>query len=238
MKEVHVKFLLLVGNENWPGSNLVIHSGGKVLARLPGSETCTLQIPEGQGVTFTYSFLYRTTIQLPKDKDKVFIVVYYSVREYFPAILLDMFRKLVVAKVVSEEEFNVANREDYKKAINPTQDFEQNKAVLAIGFLLSFIYTFLPFNLLKNQENNRDLSFFIGVSGFIAFAMLIGQKKLVNLKAYKARVLVFSALSIFLVFIIPLSPFMKFTLLLATGLLILQVLLMKAKVSKGDVQKQ
>jgi len=30
-------------------------------------------------------------------------VVYYSVREYFPAILLDMFRKLVVVKVVSEE---------------------------------------------------------------------------------------------------------------------------------------
>jgi len=227
MKKVHVKFLLLAGNG--VGARLRIRSGGKILARLNGNETHTLQIPEGKNLTFMYSFPYRTTIKLPKDKDKVFVVVYYSVREYFPAILLDMFRKLVVAKVVSEEEFNRANKEEYKKAINPKPDFEQDIPVLVIGFLLSFIYTFLPFNLLKNQENNRDLSFFIGVMGIIAFAMLIGQKKIIQLKDYKARVLVFSALSIMLDIILPLSAFMKFTLLLATGLLVLRVLMMKAK---------
>lgn len=154
-------------------------------------------------------------------------MVYYSVREYFPAILIDMFRKLLFAQVVSEEEFSLANKEEYKRAINPKQDFEQNKAVLIIGFLLSFIYTFLPFNLLKGQDNNRDLSFFIGVMGIIGFAMLIEQKKLIQLKEYKARVLVFSALSIFLIFIIPLSPFMKYTLWLATATLVLSVLKMK-----------
>ncbi len=224
MKEVNVKFLFLL---DIVGARLRIRSGGKVLARLPDGLTYTLQIPEGQSLTFTYNFHFRTTIQLPKDKDKVFIVVYYSVREYFPAILMDVFRKLLVAQVVSEEEFNLANKEEYKKAINPKQDFEQNKAVLIIGFLLSFIYTFLPFNLLKGQDNNRDLSFFIGVMGIVSFAMLIEQKKLIQLKEYKARVLVFSALSIFLVFIIPLSPFMKFTLLLATATLVLSVLKMK-----------
>ena len=197
---------------------------------MPDGLTYTLQIPEGQkSLTFTYSFPMRTTVQLPKDEDKVFIVVYYSVREYFPAIMLDVFRKLLVAQVVSEEEFNRANKEEYKKAINPSQDFEQNYAVLAIGFLLSLIYTFLPFNLLKGEENNRDLSFFIGVMGVIGFAMLIEQKKLINLKEYKARVLVFSALSIMLDIILPLSAFMKYTLLLATGLLVLRVLRMKAK---------
>ncbi len=239
MGKVHVKFLLLVGNEDGFGARLRVHSGGEILARLPGSSTCILQIAEGQSLTFTYSFPYRTTIQLPKDKDEIFIVVYYSVREYFPAILIDMFRKLVVAQVVSEEEFNRANREDYKKAINPKQDFEQNISVLVIGFLLSLIYILLPFAFFKGNENNRDLSFFIGVTGVIGFAMLIGQKKLINLKAYKARVLVFSALSIMLDIILPLSAFMKFTLVLATGLLILLALMMKAKPSKeADTKKQ
>ncbi len=226
MKEVNVKFLFLL---DIVGARLRIRSGGKVLARLPDGLTYTLQIPEGQSLTFTYNFHFRTTIHLPKDKDKVFIVVYYSVREYFLGMLLDMFRKLVVANVVSEEEFNRANKEEYKRAINPKQDFEQNKAVLIIGFLLSFIYTFLPFNLLKGQENNRDLSFFIGVMGVIGFAMLIEQEKIIQLKEYKARVLVFSALSIMLDIILPLSAFMKFTLLLATGLLVLRALMMKAK---------
>ncbi len=228
MNEVHIKFLFLQGG-CCAGNRLRIRVGGKTIARLSGSETCTLHVPKGQSITFTYNFHYRTTISLPEGKDKVFVIVYYSVREYFPAIVMDAFRKLVVAKVVSEEEFNLANREDYKKAINPKQDFEQNKAVLIIGFLLSFIYTFLPFNLLKGQDNNRDLSFFIGVMGVIGFAMLIEQKKLLHLKEYKARVLVFSAFSIMLDIILPLSAFMKYTLLLATGMLVMTVLRMKAK---------
>ncbi len=235
MKEVNIKFFVLV---NWDANTLLkVRSGGKTIARLPSCQNFTLQIPEGQSLTVTYKFLYRTTIQLPKDENKVFIVVSYYFREYFPAILMDMFKKILVAKVVSEEEFNLANEEEYKKAINPKQDFEQNIAVLVIGFLLSFIYILLPFVFLKGNENNRDLSFFIGVTGVIGFAMLIGQKKLINLKAYKARVLVFSALSIFLVFIIPLSPFMKFTLLLATGLLILIVLKIKAKTTESTDTK-
>ncbi len=237
MKEVNIKFFVLV---NWDVNTLLkVRSGGKTIARLPNCQNFTLQIPEGQSLTVIYKFLYRTTIQLPKDENKVFIVVTYYFREYFPAILMDMFKKILVAKVVSEEEFNRANKEEYKKAINPRQDFEQNIAILVIGFLLSLIYTFLPFSLLKNQANNRDLSFFIGVMGIISFAMLIGQKKLINLKAYKARVLVFSALSIMLDIILPLSAFMKFTLVLATGLLILLALMMKAKPSKeADTKKQ
>ncbi len=235
MKEVHVKFFFL--HDCCAGNRLRVRSGGKTLARLVGDgQTFILQIPEEEGVTFTYNFHYRTTIQLPKDK--VFIVVYYYSRPYFPAVLVDVFRKLVVAQVVSEEEFNSANKEEYKKAINSSQDFEQNKAVLVIGFLLSFIYTFLPFNLLKNQENNRDLSFFIGVMGIIGFAMLIEQKKLINLKEYKARVLIFSAFSIALDIMFPLSAFMKYTLLLATGTLILQVLLMKPKVKEKEVKNE
>jgi len=235
MKKVHVKFLLLAGNGLGPA--LKIRSGNIVLARLPSASSCVLDIPEGQNLTFLYSFPYRTTIQLPEDKDEIFIVVYYSVREYFPAIVLDAFRKLVVVKVVDEEEFNQANREDYKKAINPKPDFEQNKAVLIIGFLLSFIYTLLPFNLLKGQENNRDLSFFIGIMGVIGFAMLIEEKKLIHLKEYKARVLVFSVFSIALDIIFPISAFMKYTLLLATGTLILQVLRMKPKGKVKEGQK-
>ncbi len=231
MKEVNVKFLFLL--DCCVGARLRIRSAGKVLARLPDGLTYTLYIPEElENLTFTYSFPIRTTIQLPKDEDKVFIVVYYSVREYFPAVILDMFRKLLVAKVVTEEEFNRASKEEYKKAINPRQDFEQDVSVLVIGFLLSFVYIFLPFVLLKNQVNNRDLSFFIGVMGIIGFAMLIQQKKMILLKEYKARVLVFSALSIMLDFILPLSAFMRFTLLLATGMLITKVLMMRAKIKK------
>ncbi len=223
--EVNIKFLFLL--DCCEGARLRIRSGGRVLARLPGSQTCTLQIPEGQKLTFTYNFHYRTTIRLPEDKDKIFIVVYYSVREYFLGILMDMFRKLLVVKMVDEEEFDRANKEKYKRLINPKPDFEQNKAVLIIGFLLSALYVFLPFNLLKGQENNRDLSFFIGVMGIVGFAMLIEQKKLIHLKEYKARVLVFSALSVMLDIILPLSAFMKYTLLLATGMLVLLVLKMK-----------
>jgi len=65
--------------------------------------------------------------------------------------------------------------------------------------------------------------------GIIGFAMLIQQHKIIQLKEYKARVLVFSALSIMLDIILPLSAFMQFTLLLTTGLLILRVLMMKTK---------
>jgi len=67
------------------------------------------------------------------------------------------------------------------------------------------------------------------VMGVVGFAMLIGQKKIIQLKEYKARVLVFSALSIMLDIILPLSAFIKYTLLLATGILVLRVWMMKAK---------
>jgi len=231
MKEVHIKFFILVNADI--GMRLKVRSGRKTIARLLNGESCSLQVQEGQRLTFAYNFLYRTTIQIQDNPEEEFIVVSYYFREYFPAILMDLFKKILVAKVVSEEAFNRANKEEYKKAITPRQDFEQDISVLVIGFLLSFIYTFLPFNLLKNQEKNRDLSFFIGVMGIIGFAMLIEQKKLINLKEYKARVLVFSALSIMLDIILPLSAFMKFTLLLVTGLLILRVLIMKVKTTGG-----
>ncbi len=230
---VHIKFLLLVGNGL--GANLKIRSGGETLARLPNNGTCTLQMTGGQKITFLYSFPYRTTIQLPKDDQKdVFIVVYYSLREYFPAILVDTFKKLVVAQFVNKEAFYNATRKAYKEKLSPKQDFEQDIPVLVIGFLLSLIYVFLPFVYFKNNENNQDLSFFIGVMGVIGFAMLIGQKKLIQLKEYKARVMVFSALSIMLDIILPLSAFMKYTLLLATGMLILRVWMMKPKTNKSQ----
>ncbi len=168
MKEVNIKFFVLVNSD--VNTLLKVRSGGKTIARLPSCQNFTLQIHEGQSLTVTYKFLYRTTIHLPKDENKVFIVVSYYFREYFPAILMDMFKKILVAKVVSEEEFNRANKEEYKKAINPKQDFEQDIAVLVIGFLLSFIYILLPFAFLKGNENNRDLSFFIGVTGVIGCA--------------------------------------------------------------------
>ena len=95
--------------------------------------------------------------------------------------------------------------------------------------MIRIIYILLPFAFFKNQENNRDLSFFIGVMGIIGFAMLIQQHKIMQLKDYKARTLLFSALSIMLDIILPLSAFMKYTLLLAIGLLVLRVLMMKAK---------
>ena len=237
MKEVHIKFLFLPGG-CCAGNRLRVRSKGKTLARLSGNETCILKLPAGQKLTFTYNFHYRTTITLPDNGDKTFIVVYYFVREYFPAILLDAFRKLVVVNIVDEEEYNRADKENYKEKLSPKQDFEQDISVLVIGFLLSLIYIFLPFVYFKNNENNQDLSFFIGVMGVIGFAMLIGQKKLIQLKEYKARVLVFSALSIMLDIILPLSAFMKYTLLLATGMLILRAWMMKPKTSKSSFQSK
>lgn len=233
MKEVHIKFMILP--DGIVDLGLKVRSGGKMLAHIYSGQSITLQIPEGQRLTFTYSFIYRTTIKLPEDSNESFIVVCYSFRNYFPAILIDMFRKLVIPRIVSEDEFDRSNREEYKKAINPKQDFEQNIAVLVIGFLLSFIYILLPFTFLKGNENNRDLSFFIGVTGVIGFAMLIGQKKLIQLKEYKARVLVFSALSVMLDVIFPLSAFMKYTLLLATGMLVLLVLKMKPETKEKQI---
>jgi uncharacterized membrane protein len=235
MKEVNIKFFVLVNSD--VNTLLKVRSGGKTIARLPSCKNFTLQIPEGQSLTVTYKFLYRTTIQLPKDKNKVFIVVSYYFREYFPAILMDLFKKILVANIVSEEEFDRANQEEYKNAINPRQDFKQDISVLVVGFMLSLIYILLPFSFSKGNENNRDLSFFIGVTGIIGFALLLAQEKFINLKGYRARVLVFSALSIFLIFIIPLSPFMKFALVLATAFLIWRVLMMKAKPAKSTDTK-
>ncbi len=204
MKEVHIKIFILVNAD--VGMRLKVRSGGKTIARLLNGESCILQVKKGQHLKLAYSFPYHATICLKDNTEEEFVIVTYYFREYFPGILFDLLRKILVPHTVNEEEFNRANIEEYKKAINPRQDFEQDIAILVTGFLLSFIYTFLPFNLLKGEENNRDLSFFIGVMGVIGFAMLIEQKKLINLKEYKARVLVFSALSIMLDIILPLAP--------------------------------
>ncbi len=227
MKKVHIKFLNLVNVG--VGMPLKIRSGGKIIARIQNGDSCTIEGMKGERLKFNFDIFYSASIHLQRDDSEEFILVTYFCREYFPAILLDLFKKLLIAKPVSEQEFNTATFETYKKRYNPRQDFDQDVSVLVVGFLLSIIYTFLPFNLLKDQANNRDLSFFIGVMGIIGFAMLIQQHKIIQLKEYKARVLVFSALSIMLDIILPLSAFMQFTLLLTTGLLVLRVLMMKTK---------
>jgi hypothetical protein len=228
MKTVHIKFFILV-NAYSEMFSLKIKYKGKVVAKLKNEEHCALKVKPGEHLKFLYSFPYRTHLVTEKNNNDEFVLVTYYFREYFPGIFFDLFKKILIAHKVSENEFNRASIGSYKKRLNPREDFEQDIPVLAIGFLLSLIYIFLPFIFFKNNENNQDLSFFIGVMGVIGFAMLIGQKKIIQLKEYKARVLVFSALSVMLDIILPLSAFMKFTLLLATGILALRVWRMKAK---------
>lgn len=228
MKTVHIKFFILV-NSYSDMFSLKIKYHGKVVAMLKNGEQCSLKVKPGEKLKFLYSFPYRSSLITDDSNNDEFVLVTYYFREYFPGIFFDLFKKILVPHKVSENEFNRASIESYKKRLNPKEDFEQDIPVLVIGFLLSLIYIFLPFVLFKNQENNRDLSFFIGVMGVVGFAMLIGQKKIIQLKEYKARVLVFSALSIMLDIILPLSAFIKYTLLLATGILVLRVWMMKAK---------
>ncbi|MBN2637902.1 MAG: hypothetical protein JXR65_02295 [Bacteroidales bacterium] len=206
---------------------LRVRSGGHKIAELSVGETQVVEVKEGQNLSFFYGFPYHTRIRLDEKKQEEFIIVYYSFREYFPGILLDLFKKVLVAKPVSEKDFKDAEQDKFLQKINSKQSFNPDRISLITGFFLSLIYTAIPFFWIKEDGLSRNLSFFIGVVGIISFLMIIIQKRLISLKEYKARILLFGLFSIIALCVLPQNFWIKTILLSGTLVLILRTFLLK-----------
>ena len=193
------------------------------IAHIGHNEVVELEVSEKDEISFKLDY-HKTKIKISNPNSKKYLILYFDFRNYFPFYIIDiMFKNSLRAKFVDKYEFNNFNIL-FNKDSSHTELIVFNKTVIytiMIGALISCQFIIVPLLNFGNSNNINNFSFFIGITSFIGFILMIVNKKNITNEQYNIRMLAFGIASFLLLIYIQYYTIFKIISIILTLFLIL-----------------
>ncbi|MDI3527521.1 MAG: hypothetical protein PWR03_1704 [Tenuifilum sp.] len=189
------------------------------------TEEKEIYVPNDSIITFKLD-LYRHTINVSSEKDKINILIYFKFRNYFPFSYLDFFRrKALQSKELPDNEFESAFETTYNESNKEMATMDNTSNFMALGLSMLCLYSSV-FEI-NNDSWKSELSFLVSIVSIISIIILHVDRKKLFQYSYTVRIITIAISLLITGLVINLSYTYNFIFLFISSLIILRIITYK-----------